>query len=649
MADDFSGLDLAQKIRILASDSGDWMPYRPQGPPMLQALAQQQPAAQPAQPQPQINWLGHVARALFPEAFRPPQEAAQLAQMFREPPAEERMPYTPQGPMQDAGLPLAVRQSTTPAWAAPETPQTAPGLLPWAQPRVLPQSPQDRQEALDAIKDWSMTTVPRTLAAAALGEALGMPMPTTDIAAMAAPEALQNIAGFGQLGAMAGARIRNPAGKLVRGTVEAKQAPEGEEGGEEGGSQKQVYVPDPDEVKEYAAKNDVSEYTANRHLKWKNWNRAQAEQDYGPLVRSKPGDSKIVKLENTPEAVRARIDLANAKLDQPLEPWQPEDFGIFDRRLIQDALEGFPGVEQHEWPRDEPGRRQSAAHVDATYTDPQNVALIIRQIRRGMNQGGETFYASLYPLKYELMSRGYPGSVYDNWAWGTTPSSIRNPIFTEMAGGNMLYDMYRRGIPLTSENFQAAKTAYEKRWKTGLMMMETHRNATANVLEQGLIPPKVLAENSVDSYKVPTYGMQAAGDFAHSLVFDTHESRGQTMGSVHHPYFAEAGSLDGYEYGRAEQHFRDIARSLGIPTGMAQAARWFGGGSLTGLKSPAGDKLDMLEKQAAYTMWRKGLPTDPKSVRDYIINLVVNGGELAPWYRQEKIPDKRVRAVGSGQ
>jgi hypothetical protein len=74
---------------------------------------------------------------------------------------------------------------------------------------------------------------------------------------------------------------------------------------------------------------------------------------------------------------------------------------------------------------------------------------------------------------------------------------------------------------------------------------------------------------------------------------------------------------------------------------MGQAGRWFGGDELTGLKSPRGDALDVLEKQAAYTIHHLGLPDDPVSVQKYILNLVRQGGPLYPRASEEPIPEFR--------
>ena len=89
---------------------------------------------------------------------------------------------------------------------------------------------------------------------------------------------------------------------------------------------------------------------------------------------------------------------------------------------------------------------------------------------------------------------------------------------------------------------------------------------------------------------------------------------------------------------------------MGTPGGMAQAGRWFGGGELTGLKSPRGDALDLLEKQAAYTLQGMGINPTPKVVRDYILNMIDTGeGVLMPWFKGSPMPDVRTVKKEGGE
>ena len=126
-----------------------------------------------------------------------------------------------------------------------------------------------------------------------------------------------------------------------------------------------------------------------------------------------------------------------------------------------------------------------------------------------------------------------------------------------------------------------------------------------------------------------------------------HEAQGETLGSRYHPYFTEQGGFGKNEYGRAESYMLDIASEMGLPTGTGQAGRWFGGGELTGLKSPRRDSLELLERQAAYTLHEAGQPTDPVSVRNYIMKLMQEGGDMLPWAKTTPMPDYRQFAGGS--
>lgn len=384
---------------------------------------------------------------------------------------------------------------------------------------------------------------------------------------------------------------------------------------------------------------------ALRKLRWQRYDKPKTEEAYGTLDRSRYDDSLPRRMRNTPDVVAKRTQDAQDFLRQPTEPWQAREYA-FPRRPIEDALEGFPDRPQTRFARYTPTGRTDLSYVDEIYTDPTNRQLIKSQILRGLPLGGRTFYASYWPVVQEAESRGIPRAQIDRWIEGVAPGSARNSIVNENAVGNLLVNMNARGISLTPENVKKEMDAFRSRYGVGLPLMDVHRTGVADVLEGGqslraklLRQPRTAAD--VPEYKIPTYGVQKAGDFRHSWVGDTHEAAGETLASRYHPYFAEAGGFNPAEYGRAEAHMLDIANELGIPGGMAQAGRWFGGGELTGLRSPRGDALDILEKQVAYTLTKQGKDVTPRSVRDYTIDLIRGGGDLLPWFQKTDLPDYR--------
>ena len=382
---------------------------------------------------------------------------------------------------------------------------------------------------------------------------------------------------------------------------------------------------------------------ATKKLEWERTQKPALEKRYGALTKSSYAESNPVKQQNTPEVVRERMRKANEFLDQPTEPWTPPkpELQAFDRSSIKDALEGFPGVEQSRFPRDKPSRA-NIEHVEELYSDPANRALIEKQIKRGLPLGGETFYASLYPVKQAVLEAGMPPSKFDQWIHSLAPASARNSIMNEMAVGQFMRDMNARGIPLTEENVAREMALYKEKFGIGLPLMPIHRQGVANVLEGGQNLRDMNLANIPTNYKIPTYGTQKAGDFANSVVLDVHEAGGHTQGSRFHPYFNEQGGFGNTEYGAGEQGLLGIAKDLGIPGGMSQAGRWFGGGELTGLKSPRGDALDLLEKQVAYTLQQKGVQPNPANVRKEVLRQIETGeGDLLPWYRKEGMPDVR--------
>lgn len=382
---------------------------------------------------------------------------------------------------------------------------------------------------------------------------------------------------------------------------------------------------------------------ATSKLEWERVQKPELEKTYGPLVKTPYLKTNVNKMQNTAEVVAERKRKANEFLDQPTEPWTPPapELQAFDRSSIKDALEGFPGVEQTAFPRDMP-TRASTSHVEEVYSDPENRALIEKQIKRGLPLGGETFYASLYPVKQAVLEAGMPAEKFDRWIYSLAPASARNSIMNEMAVGQFMRDMNARGIPLTEENVAREMAVYKEKFGIGLPLMPLHRQGVQNVLEGGQDLREMNKANIPTNYKIPTYGSQKAGDFANSVVLDVHEAGGQTQGSRFHPYFNEQGGFGNTEYNAGEQGLLGIAGDLGIPGGMAQAGRWFGGGELTGLRSPRGDALDLLEKQVAYTLSKKGIQPNPANVRAEVLRQIETGeGDLLPWYRKEGMPDLR--------
>lgn len=83
---------------------------------------------------------------------------------------------------------------------------------------------------------------------------------------------------------------------------------------------------------------------------------------------------------------------------------------------------------------------------------------------------------------------------------------------------------------------------------------------------------------------------------------------------------------------------------MNMATGPMQGVRWHGMGDLTNLKSEPGDWLNTIEKQAAYTMHGRGMRTQPKDVRNYLLDLIEFGGDRAPYSKDEPMPDRRVFA-----
>lgn len=388
-----------------------------------------------------------------------------------------------------------------------------------------------------------------------------------------------------------------------------------------------------------------------QRLKWERETRPELQSQYGELAPSSYNRPAPRRMRNTPEVVAQRAENARAFLAKPTEPWAPppQEKQAFERSLIKDALEGFPGIEQTRFPRYE-SPRANVDYINEIYDDPKNRSLIKQQITRGLPLGGETFYGSLYPVKVAALERGIPAEKFDQFIYETAPASARNSIMNEMAVGQFMRDMKARGLPLDEDTVTAEMAKFKEKYGTGLPLMPIHRQGVQNVIEGGLNMRDMVKADIPTNYKIPTYGTQKAGDFGKSVVLDVHEAAGETLGSQYHPYFTEQGGFGPTEYGLAESKMLDIAKEMGLPGGMVQAGRWFGGGELTGLKSPRGDALDLLEKQAAYTLQGMGINPTPKVVRDYILNMIDTGeGVLMPWFKGSPMPDVRTVKKEGGE
>lgn len=100
----------------------------------------------------------------------------------------------------------------------------------------------------------------------------------------------------------------------------------------------------PDEVEKKAARD------VETRLKWERIERPSVVKEFGQLVDEPYTAPKARRLQNVPAEVEARAAAAEEFLRQPTEPWQPPRPGLqaFDRSLIKESLEGFPGLNRHD-------------------------------------------------------------------------------------------------------------------------------------------------------------------------------------------------------------------------------------------------------------------------------------------------------------
>lgn len=329
---------------------------------------------------------------------------------------------------------------------------------------------------------------------------------------------------------------------------------------------------------------------------------------------------KMNALQDTPAQVEARVSDAMTKLRQPLRSESQGDLFADNKSILDRSL-----VRPDEGPTTAalPTRRafgpgQAAGHV-AELPSKLNQNLIVQQVVRGMNEGTpERFYPSFKAVEDAIAQHGGDPLAFRA---ATSAGSIQQGVQQEISNGTMMQYALKHGI-ISMDELNAAKTpadfsALQKRVVAGIkkdfpnhpprgMLIGSHLRAFRQLLN----------DEPMGSYKVPTYFAQKGGDVP-GFVLDTHESRGGTLASPFHRYFDDTGTYATQgEYGAQEQNYRELAHWLGLSDRSFQAARWAGGGNVTGLRTPATQDYaqifeDMLRKNAA----RRGI-TPQQLLRD---------------------------------
>lgn len=335
-----------------------------------------------------------------------------------------------------------------------------------------------------------------------------------------------------------------------------------------------------------------------------------------PALRLAKGDpEKVIPSattagRSTPAEIADRLRSARAQIAAPLDPFVPNPRGFIDRALISpDAPVAQSGPAAFE----RVGAKTDRAALGQMQgmADPENLRMIEEQVRRGLKSGAaQTFYPSYGAVESALANAGGNPRT---WLSATSAGSIRNSVPNELAVGSVLNWALKRGLfdpsnVLTEAGAKEASLRVREALKRefpdaqGFPLMSVHTQTFGKLL-QGIAP---------GSDKVPTYLGQKGSvlnpeqGLRPGLVLDTHEAMGQTLGAPYHNYFAQKGGFERTEYGPQEDLVQQVIRSLGVSDRTGQAARWLGGGEITGLRTAPKDYGQLFDDLVARDVQQRG-------------------------------------------
>lgn len=346
---------------------------------------------------------------------------------------------------------------------------------------------------------------------------------------------------------------------------------------------------------------------------------------------------------DTPEQVAARVAAAREILENdprtPFDTTAERRRSIFDRALIDDAMEGHPGVAQESIGRVEKVQPKTREAIDARlediFNDPINRELLDLQMKQGLLLGGETYYPSTYPLRAFLEERLPDGRrVFEqnmNAHAGTSPQSA---LPNNMASQSLVMAALRDGVDLNDwKAFKAyadqvaASRPGSNKYFLGPSHIENFKHLDDPNYEWKL----------GDKDKVRSYDSNLLGNFE-NVALDTHEAKGSSVGTAHYPFYERSKGFAANEYGAFEGGYRDVAEDLGLRPGSAQAGRWYGGGELTGLKTGKGDWLSTFEHMVVYTAEKLGRGTGRADLQTLALEILTGQTPMVPYYPTKKAP-----------
>lgn len=243
------------------------------------------------------------------------------------------------------------------------------------------------------------------------------------------------------------------------------------------------------------------------------------------------------------------------------------------------------------------------------------------------------------------------GALFEDLGMAVTPgqfinrtgsASMQNPVFNELASASALDRAMREGLSATeaAEVIQRENPGYSKPWVSKGMLTNAQRAEAEGV--------QLPEDAGSPSRKIPFYTRgKLGGSLEDDVALDTHERRRALQLAWQSPTLRKLMKQLGLspetdvlpianatDYSAYSGLYRDIAKRLGLPSAQqAQAGRWVGGATKTGLKShPSGTWLDELAKSVERTAEAKGLPTDGESLRKLFKDIVEGRVAARPKY-----------------
>lgn len=346
------------------------------------------------------------------------------------------------------------------------------------------------------------------------------------------------------------------------------------------------------------------------------------------------------------------LDAGAAPAARVVEDWKPTSRGIFDREELQD-MQGTVASDARLVPPVGP-RASSSMLTDAITTSPEVRAGLRADAERGLRMGGDRWY-DLSPIRRYIEERGTPEMMsFEDFNRVGAGASMQNSVPSEISASSILNFARKRGLPL-----EEAKQIFLRETGTDLLPMLTgmHRSVGEKAIDAGaLLPEDPFGAN----WKVPMYADKRLGgggtldvDAPGALpALDTHEKRRILQLARQDPKVAklmrELGVFDedhvpvinSADYRELGGMYVDAAREMGLPTaGTFQAGRWVGGWDQTGLKSPPfGDYTQILEDLITYSAQRRGMPSDPESLKSYFDRVLQGDDFIVPFTGKGAIP-----------